>query len=524
MSAMSYIKPHPKTKVYRIRRAIPEKARYAFDGKLEYIETLGTKNFKEAQSKGFPILAWLQHRLDNALAGTLIETDEHAADVACSFIDWDGRNGGTGFLLHDTPYIFDGQEEFINRLKEYCVECGIPTDGNAFDEIENVVECEINHLYERSSAPKPTHQTQKVPTPPLPPKNALDGISEQVTLSQLCERLFKYKPKYIGKTKRDAKRAFSDMIELHGDLLLTDVKKAHVREYRDILLRMPVTGRTKKVQEMPLREVVKKDWPHTISRDTIMKLLGFISQGFVIAVSEDWAYENPREGLLIPIIETSQTVVRREFRPHELEIIFTSPLFNKCSGTRKEAISGTMEIRDYRYWLPLVALYTGARLAELCQLEKTNLRQDGNIWYLEITEVSDDTKADKKSLKTKGSKRNVPVHSILIDKGFITYAQSGKNLHIFKSRYATQRQLAHEYSKWFGRYLSKISLDDKSIVFHSFRHNFITACRRANIVKEIWENFTGHKPQDVGGKYGKHDRLMDQLKEKIDRVEYEGIG
>lgn len=76
MSAMTYIQPHPKTKVYRIRRALPEKARFAFEGKLEFIQTLGTKNFKEAQSKAFPILANVQRRIDNALAGTLIETDE----------------------------------------------------------------------------------------------------------------------------------------------------------------------------------------------------------------------------------------------------------------------------------------------------------------------------------------------------------------------------------------------------------------------------------------------------------------
>jgi len=55
MSAMIYLQPHPKTKVYRVRRAIPEKARFAFAGKREYLESLGTKKFKEAQSKAFPI-------------------------------------------------------------------------------------------------------------------------------------------------------------------------------------------------------------------------------------------------------------------------------------------------------------------------------------------------------------------------------------------------------------------------------------------------------------------------------------
>jgi integrase len=522
MPAMSSVQKHPKSGVWRIRRAIPETARFAFGGKREYLKSLGTKNFKEAQSKAYPILAEVQRRIDKASAGVLYETDQETCSAAYAFIEWDGENGGAGFIPFDpSPYIFDDREHFLNRLNEYCVECGIPTGGNAFDELENIVESEVDHLY----APSATQQTEK-PTStqsPSTPQDNLDEITELVTLSQLCERLFEYKPNYIGKTESDARRAYKEMIELHGDLLLTNVKKAHVREYRDILLSLPVKGRTNKVKAMPLRKVAGMDWEHTVSRDTVMKQLGFISQGFVIAVSEGWAVENPREGLIIPIKPTSKSVVRREFRPPELETAFTSHLFNKCGGSGKEAKAGKVEIRDYRYWLPLVALYTGARLAELCQLEKTNLRQDGEIWYLEITEVSDDDDADEKSLKTEGSMRNVPVHHVLIEKGFIAYAQAGTKPHIFTSRYATQRKLSHEYSKWFGRYLDKIGLVAREIVYHSFRHNFITACRSANIIKEVRENFTGHKPQDVSGKYGSHDRLMDYLKEEIDRVEYEGI-
>lgn len=525
MSAMSYLQKHPKTGVYRIRRSIPKAARFAFGGKREYLESLGTKNYKKAQSLAFPKLAELQRRIDMALGGVLVESDEEAISAAYAFVEWDGENGGRGFLRGDPfPYVFDDEADFLGRLTEYCSECGIPTDGNAFDELQNIVKSEVDDLYEPAitSSNIVPDRAPSESRPAAKSVNSLDGIAEEVTLSQLCERLIDQKPNYLGKTERDTRRAFRDMIELHGDLLLTDVKRAHLREYRDVLLNLPVKGRSKEIQDLPLREVAKRKWSHTVSRDTVMKLLGFISQGFVIAVSEDWAYENPREGIIIPVRPSSKSVKRREFRPKELGSLFSSPLFNKCGGNRKEATTGSVEIRDYRYWLPLVALYSGARLAELCQLETTNLRQDGDVWFLEITEVADDEEVVGKSLKTQGSTRNVPVHRMLIENGFIAYAQAATEPYIFRSKYASQQRLSHEYSKWFGRYLDKIGLDDPGIVFHSFRHNFISACRKANIIKEVHDSFTGHKPQDIGGKYGSHDRLMEFLKAEIDRVEYDG--
>lgn len=87
MSAMICLQPHPKTKVYRIRRAIPENARFAFGGKREFIKTLETKNFMEVQSKCLPIMTWFQNRLDNALAGTLADSDEELCSMAHAFIE-----------------------------------------------------------------------------------------------------------------------------------------------------------------------------------------------------------------------------------------------------------------------------------------------------------------------------------------------------------------------------------------------------------------------------------------------------
>jgi hypothetical protein len=149
MVGMSYLHKHPKTGVYRIRRAIPEGARYAFGGKREYLKSMGTKNYKSAQSAAFPKLAELQQRIDKALLGALYETDEAVNFAAYKFIEWDGENGGQGFLPGDpSPYIFDDGAHFLDRLKEYCLETGKPADGMAFSELLNAIEADVDCLIE----------------------------------------------------------------------------------------------------------------------------------------------------------------------------------------------------------------------------------------------------------------------------------------------------------------------------------------------------------------------------------------
>ncbi len=48
-------------------------------------------------------------------------------------------------------------------------------------------------------------------------------------------------------------------------------------------------------------------------------------------------------------------------------------------------MKGTKGI-DFRYWIPLLALFTGARLSELAQLHKADIRKEQGIWCLNITE------------------------------------------------------------------------------------------------------------------------------------------
>jgi len=61
------------------------------------------------------------------------------------------------------------------------------------------------------------------------------------------------------------------------------------------------------------------------------------------------------------------------------------------------------------FWLPVLGLFTGCRIEELCQLHCSDVIQYDGIWCLDINDEGE------KRLKNKSSKRVVPLHQILVD-------------------------------------------------------------------------------------------------------------
>ena len=68
-------------------------------------------------------------------------------------------------------------------------------------------------------------------------------------------------------------------------------------------------------------------------------------------------------------------------------------------------------------WLPLIALFTGMREAEICQLRAANIQEEDGITFINVAE-QDGTK-----LKTEAAIRKVPVHSELISCGLLEYVE-----------------------------------------------------------------------------------------------------
>ena len=175
------------------------------------------------------------------------------------------------------------------------------------------------------------------------------------------------------------------------------------------------------------------------------------------------------------------------------------------------------------YWLPLLALYTGARLEELGQLRRSDVREqpyrDGDdrpctAWVISIVE----DEADGLHLKNAGSIRDVPIHPALIDLGFIKLveaASANKQARIFANltpdKYGSYTA---KWGMWFTTYRKSLGLEDKRLVFHSFRHTFKDNARHGGMIEGIQRQIMGHSGEGVADDYGSgHSlyRLVDAM-------------
>ena len=172
--------------------------------------------------------------------------------------------------------------------------------------------------------------------------------------------------------------------------------------------------------------------------------------------------------------------------------------------------------------MPLLALFTGARLEELGQLRVDDVREENGCWYFNITDLG-----ENQQVKTATSRRRVPVHSQLIRAGLLLYWQDLRGrgeARLFPDlNSGIKGKVTASWSKWWGRYLRNvIGITDKRLVFHSFRHTFKDACRDAAIDEAIHDALTGHAGGGVGRKYGGRYPLV-PLNQAMEKLDYKGL-
>lgn len=143
---------------------------------------------------------------------------------------------------------------------------------------------------------------------------------------------------------------------------------------------------------------------------------------------------------------------------------------------------------DAAYWLPLMACFTGARISELAQLWTDDLSIDAGA---EVIEFRANTERGQ-SLKTKGSRRAVPMHSELLRLGLADYVRSLPIGPLFpKLPTAGQNGAGGQFGKWFGEFKAGKGFGPTK-TFHSLRHNVGTELRMAGAHEALADAITGH--------------------------------
>ena len=307
------------------------------------------------------------------------------------------------------------------------------------------------------------------------------------------------------------------------------INKQNVREWKHLLMRYPVkASESKAFAGMNLAQTVKANetvGKPTLTPRTVNRYLASLGAFCTWLVAHGYLDTVPTRDMSL---SKSKGKPARPFTPAELQTLFTSPMFVGCQSAdewRNIAKPGNVMIRDHRYWLPLVMLYTGARPAEIAQLNVSDVRQEHGQWIAHVTTEG----GGEKSVKTAGSMRVIPVHSELVRLGFIEYRnrmeREGQTRLFPEAKRNSRGQMVADLSREFGRYLTRIGLKDgRGLSLYSFRHGTADALRRAGHLDEAFGFILGHTAGTMTGRYGTLPQgMLQQRVELIEAIGYPGL-
>lgn len=285
---------------------------------------------------------------------------------------------------------------------------------------------------------------------------------------------------------------------------VTAIARTHIRDFKRALSDVP--HRWTKREELAGMQLADaaRTWTaiggDTRSATTVNREVSAVSAFLKWLKDNAYVEENVALGFRTRIDKS-----KNKFPPYtdaELKALFSSPLFVGCH-TKKEHQPGDEKIRDWRYWLPLCALYSGARAGEVAQLECADVRETDGVWIFDLKEEGEGT---GKRLKNKSSRRIVPVHAALIALGFIDHVQSqarkGHRLIFDDLQPGPRGDWSHMPSKFWARYLNRLGMKRRGLCLHSFRHTFADECRRVAVEGGVLQALLGHSDHSQTGHYG----------------------
>jgi integrase len=303
---------------------------------------------------------------------------------------------------------------------------------------------------------------------------------EPRTFSDLCEKyLTTRNPRNKG-AYRNVAKAFENQ---NGNLALKDITKAHVRTYRDWL---PSTGN----EESTSKGCFKK-----------------LKTMFIFGAEDDYLKENPAATLPWSWPHT-QSVAEADDKARRT--------FTHEEADRYLKAAGKLPLNDRTRWFILLMMYSGARGEEIAQLAPEDVKQISGVWCLSIHD------REWRTLKTDSSLRDVPIHKVILDHGFLEFATSrkGKQL-LFSNRHATKETRCYPRNAEDVRAVLRTQalVKDNRAVPYSSRHTVKDCLRLVECPRYVEDRILGHTApaNKVADGYGEAQILV--LKKWVDQID-----
>ena len=534
--------------VWYSRVVIPTSLRKHFNGKRELRKSLGTSDKVLAKRQSLAFWLECQRRFDylnnSDHPGISFEDTERFVEWVCRDIRGQGETEEMKYIETIDPLgnkhtidlggDFKGERELALKLHEDARELLQKFKDNP-KLLQNLLGCRDRFF----------------PAEEPPPKT-------QVSCREAIER---YIEKLTTQGRKGRKLAQRTLLNYQGRLEfwkvhfgeqpIHEITLTEIADIQSWLTRLPVnfSKQGMEIQEAIWKAQNQESRHKSISDKTRAEYLGQLKGLFEYAFSSGFIKSNVAQHVEIPNTKQNKAVVRRPFTEDDLAKIFPAN-YGEGFATRTSSIDPAA-----KFWFPLIAAFSGARLEEIAQLTPSDIKTcpGTGIIYMDIVNEGAAGDGARKNLKNRNSIRPIPVHSKLIEMGFLEFVEERKaenpNGQLFKLKRDKQGRFARTLSAWFSRndkrkdgtpilgYIEKCGVESKGEdgrgqrwmkSFHSFRHAAIDNLRDNRKLPHgeyIMESHIGLVMGHTGKKletanYGDNRNQLNLRKDVIEAIEY----
>ncbi len=345
------------------------------------------------------------------------------------------------------------------------------------------------------------------PAAPLPLADA--GIDLQQAIDE-----------YVGENRRAGSWASATFEKKEAALaLLTEyfgadrpiggVTKRDAQDIKRVLLELPANRhKMPQTRTLSLREATEVTGLAKISAVTVNGYISTYQSFFEWAMKNGHVQINLFAGTRVGKSNSKGLPKRQAYKPEALKAVYLEVTENGLGLVKAES----------HKWATLIAMFTGARLNEVCQLEVADIQQQDGIWFFHLIDEGD----SNKKFKSAAALRKVPVHDELVRLGLLEYRarmQAQRKPRMFPEyTHCKKNGYGRALGRWFNATLTPaLGIKSSQHVFHGLRHTMVTRLAQAGVAEPIYQSIVGHERQGVTQQvYMREGYTLAQLKAAID--------
>ncbi|UPK20349.1 tyrosine-type recombinase/integrase [Bradyrhizobium sp. 131] len=198
---------------------------------------------------------------------------------------------------------------------------------------------------------------------------------------------------------------------------------------------------------------------------------------------------NPAEGITIKVGKSRKLRPKGFYDSEAIAILKHAREF----VPRREA----PKLAAAKRWVPWLCAFTGARVGEMIQIRKEDIRREGKLWVLHVTPEAGPVKTDEA--------RDVVLHGQVIEEGFLEFFDKSKGGYLFIDPKAGElgvRNAVKTARNKVNEFVREVVKDKNVDPSHGWRHRFKTVGIEQGVETRVLDAIQGHAPRNVSEGYG----------------------